>query len=219
MTAPEPLTAEAAGPRLLRGGPIAAEVRAAVAADVVAFREAHGFAPALAVVIVGHDAPSTVYLHKILDGCRTVGIVDRLVELPEDAGPARVAAAVAVLNEDPAVAGIIVQMPLPAHIPLRTVIDSIDPAKDIDGIHPRNAGLLSLGYDGFLPATAQASVEILKRSGIEIAGKRHSAVLVSEADWRAIQETLYLASIPGMRASIRRGLRTPVEKCYEGLDW
>jgi prevent-host-death family protein len=54
---------------------------------------------------------------------------------------------------------------------------------------------------------------------IQIAGKRHSAVLVSEADWRAIQETLYLASIPGMRASIRRGLRTPVEKCYEGLDW
>jgi len=70
------------------------------------------------------------------------------------------------------VAGIIVQMPLPRHIPLRTVIDSIDPAKDIDGIHPRNAGLLALGYDGFLPATAQAAVEILKRSGIEISGKR-----------------------------------------------
>jgi methylenetetrahydrofolate dehydrogenase (NADP+)/methenyltetrahydrofolate cyclohydrolase len=76
------------------------------------------------------------------------------------------------LNVDTNVAGIIVQMPLPSHIPLHTVIDSIDPAKDIDGIHPRNAGLLSLGYDGFLPATAQASVEILKRSGIEIAGKR-----------------------------------------------
>jgi prevent-host-death family protein len=54
---------------------------------------------------------------------------------------------------------------------------------------------------------------------IQIAGKRHSAVLVSERDWRAIQETLYLASSPGMRASIRRGLGTPVEKCYEGLDW
>jgi methylenetetrahydrofolate dehydrogenase (NADP+)/methenyltetrahydrofolate cyclohydrolase len=76
------------------------------------------------------------------------------------------------LNADPAVAGIIVQMPLPAHIPLRSVIDSIDPAKDIDGIHPSNVGLLSLGYDGFLPATAQASVEILKRSGVEIEGKR-----------------------------------------------
>ena len=171
---------EPAGPRLLRGGPIATEVRAAVAADVIAFREEHGFAPALAVVIVGRDAPSTVYLHKILDGCRTVGIVDRLVELPEDAGPARVAAAVAGLNADPTVAGIIVQMPLPPAIPLRTVIDVLDPAKDIDGIHPLNAGLLALGYEGFLPATAHAAVEILKRSGIPIEGRR--AVVVGRSN-------------------------------------
>jgi methylenetetrahydrofolate dehydrogenase (NADP+) / methenyltetrahydrofolate cyclohydrolase len=180
MTAPEPLTAEAAGPRLLRGGPIAAEVRAAVAADVVTFREAHGFVPALAVVIVGRDAPSTVYLHKILDGCRTVGIVDRLIELPEDACPVRVAEAVAALNADPAVAGIIVQMPLPPAISLRTVIDVLDPAKDIDGIHPLNAGLLALGYEGFLPATAHAAVEILKRSGIPLEGRR--AVVVGRSN-------------------------------------
>jgi len=180
MTAPEPVTAEAAGPRLLRGGPIAAEVRAVVAADVVAFREAHGFVPALAVVIVGRDAPSTVYLHKILDGCRTVGIVDRLVELPEDTGPGRVAEAVAALNADPAVAGIIVQMPLPPAISLRTVIDVLDPAKDIDGIHPLNAGLLALGYEGFLPATAHAAVEILKRSGIPLEGRR--AVVVGRSN-------------------------------------
>ena len=184
MTAPDLVgmghADEPAGPRLLRGGPIATEVRAAVAADVIAFREEHGFAPALAVVIVGRDAPSTVYLHKILDGCRTVGIVDRLVELHEDAGPARVAAAVAGLNADPAVAGIIVQMPLPPAIPLRTVIDVLDPAKDIDGIHPLNAGLLALGYEGFLPATAHAAVEILKRSGIPIEGRR--AVVVGRSN-------------------------------------
>jgi methylenetetrahydrofolate dehydrogenase (NADP+)/methenyltetrahydrofolate cyclohydrolase len=180
MTVPELVSEEAAGPRLLRGGPIAAEVRAAVAADVVAFREAHGFVPALAVVIVGRDAPSTVYLHKILDGCRTVGIVDRLIELPENASPARVAAAVAALNADPAVAGIIVQMPLPSTIPLRTVIDVLDPAKDIDGIHPLNAGLLALGYEGFLPATAHAAVEILKRSGIPLEGRR--AVVVGRSN-------------------------------------
>jgi methylenetetrahydrofolate dehydrogenase (NADP+)/methenyltetrahydrofolate cyclohydrolase len=172
MTAPGLVSAETAGPRLLRGGPIAAEVRAAVAADVVAFRATHGFVPALAVVIVGRDAPSTVYLHKILDGCRTVGIVDRLVELPEDAGPARVAAAIGALNDDPSVAGIIVQMPLPPEIPLRVVIDVLDPAKDIDGIHPLNAGLLALGYEGFLPATAHAAVEILVRSGIPLEGRR-----------------------------------------------
>jgi methylenetetrahydrofolate dehydrogenase (NADP+)/methenyltetrahydrofolate cyclohydrolase len=184
MTAPNVVSAEGAeqpaGPRLLRGGPIATEVRAAVAADVIAFREEHGFTPALAVVIVGRDAPSTVYLHKILDGCRTVGIVDRLVELAEDAGPARVAAAVAGLNADPTVAGIIVQMPLPPSIPLRTVIDVLDPAKDIDGIHPLNAGLLALGYEGFLPATAHAAVEILKRSGIAIEGRR--AVVVGRSN-------------------------------------
>jgi methylenetetrahydrofolate dehydrogenase (NADP+)/methenyltetrahydrofolate cyclohydrolase len=180
MTAPELASPEPAGPRLLRGGPIAAEVRAAVAADLVAFREAHGFVPALAVVIVGRDAPSTVYLHKILDGCRTVGIVDRLIELPENASPARVAAAVAALNADPAVAGIIVQMPLPSTIPLRTVIDVLDPAKDIDGIHPLNAGLLALGYEGFLPATAHAAVEILKRSGIPLEGRR--AVVVGRSN-------------------------------------
>ena len=168
------------GPRLLRGGPIATEVRATVAADVVAFREQYGFSPALAVVIVGRDAPSTVYLHKILDGCRTVGIVDRLVELSEDAGSDRVSAAVAALNDDPSVAGIIVQMPLPSSIPLRTVIDVLDPAKDIDGIHPLNAGLLALGYEGFLPATAHAAVEILKRSGIPLEGRR--AVVIGRSN-------------------------------------
>ena len=180
MTAPEPASREPTGSRLLRGGPIAADVRATVAADVAAFREEHGFAPALAVVIVGRDAPSTVYLHKILDGCRTVGIVDRLVELSEDAGPARVAAAITGLNADPGVAGIIVQMPLPPSIPLRTVIDVLDPAKDIDGIHPLNAGLLALGYEGFLPATAHAAVEILKRSGIPLEGRR--AVVVGRSN-------------------------------------
>jgi methylenetetrahydrofolate dehydrogenase (NADP+)/methenyltetrahydrofolate cyclohydrolase len=180
MTAREIVSGEPAGPRLLRGGPIAAEVREGVAADVVAFREVHGFSPALAVVIVGRDAPSTVYLHKILDGCRTVGIVDRLVELPEDSGPARVAAAITGLNDDPTVAGIIVQMPLPPAISLRTVIDVLDPAKDIDGIHPLNAGLLALGYEGFLPATAHAAVEILKRSGIELEGRR--AVVIGRSN-------------------------------------
>ena len=83
------------------------------------------------------------------------------------------------LNADPLVHGIIVQMPLPPSIRLGAVIDAIDPAKDIDGIHPLNAGLLRLGYDGFLPATAHAAVEILRRSGIEIEGRR--AVVVGRS--------------------------------------
>jgi methylenetetrahydrofolate dehydrogenase (NADP+)/methenyltetrahydrofolate cyclohydrolase len=163
-------------PRLLRGGPIATAIREQVSADLAAFKTENGYTPALAVVVVGKDAPSAVYLHKILDGCRLVGIEDRLIELPADARQADIGAALRDLQRDPHVAGIITQMPLPAGIPLRTVIDVLDPLRDIDGIHPLNAGLLSLGYDGFLPATAHASIEILKQSGIELSGK-HAVVV------------------------------------------
>jgi methylenetetrahydrofolate dehydrogenase (NADP+)/methenyltetrahydrofolate cyclohydrolase len=162
--------ADPGGARLLEGGPIATEIRAAVAEDVAAFRARNGRPPGLAVVIVGRDAPSTVYLEQILRGCAKAGIDGRFVELEGEATEATVTAAVRALNADPTVDGIIVQMPLPPTIRLRAVIDAIDPSKDIDGIHPLNAGLLRLGYDGFLPATAHAAVEILRRSGIEIAG-------------------------------------------------
>jgi methylenetetrahydrofolate dehydrogenase (NADP+) / methenyltetrahydrofolate cyclohydrolase len=162
--------------RLLTGGPIAAEMRTGLAVEFAAFKAQHGYSPTLAIVLVGADAPSAVYLQQILRTCEKVGATGRLVDVGAAATPDDVCDQIEGLNADPAVAGIIVQMPLPANIPLATVIDSIDPRKDIDGIHPRNAGLLSLGYDGFLPATAQASVEILKRSGIEITGKRVAIV-------------------------------------------
>ena len=157
--------------RLLEGGPIAAEIRGAVAEDVATFTTTHGRAPGLAVVIIGRDAPSTVYLEQILRGCAKVGIDARFVELEGEATEASVAATIRAVNADPTVDGVIVQMPLPPTIRLRAVVDAIDPAKDIDGIHPLNAGLLRLGYDGFLPATAHAAVEILRRSGVEITGK------------------------------------------------
>lgn len=159
------------GARLLEGRSIAEEIRTAVAEDVATFTAAHGRPPGLRVVIVGKDAPSTVYLERILRGCAKVGIDAGFVELEGEATESRVTAAVRDLNDDPTVNGVIVQMPLPPTIRLRAVIDAIDPAKDIDGIHPVNAGLLRLGYDGFLPATAHAAVEILRRSGIEIEGR------------------------------------------------
>jgi len=165
--------------RRLEGKPIADEIRAAVAEDVVSFTTARGRPPGLAVVIVGRDAPSTVYLEQIIRGCAKVGIDARFVELEGEATEAAVVATIRELNADPRVDGVIVQMPLPPTIRLRAVIDAIDPDKDIDGIHPLNAGLLRLGYDGFLPATAHASVEILRRSGIEIAGR--DAVVVGRS--------------------------------------
>jgi methylenetetrahydrofolate dehydrogenase (NADP+)/methenyltetrahydrofolate cyclohydrolase len=165
--------------RLLLGGPIAAEIRLAVAEDIEAYRARAGHAPGLAVVIVGRDAPSMVYLQQILRSCEKVGIVGRLVEIEGEATERLVTDVIGDLNADPSVNGIIVQMPLPPSIRLRAVVDAIDPAKDIDGIHPLNAGLLRLGYDGFLPATAHAAVEILRRSGIEIEARR--AVVVGRS--------------------------------------
>jgi methylenetetrahydrofolate dehydrogenase (NADP+)/methenyltetrahydrofolate cyclohydrolase len=174
------LMTDAGSARLLEGAPIANEIRTAVRADVEAYRARYGSSPGLAVVIVGKDAPSTVYLQQILRSCRTVGVEGRLVELEGRASPALLRRQLAELNDDPLVSGIIVQMPLPKEIPLATVFDALDPRKDIDGIHPRNTGLMTLGYDGFLPTTAQASVEILKRSGIEIEGRR--AVVVGRSN-------------------------------------
>src|SRR5436190_4993339 len=182
-----------AGARLLEGGPIANEIRTAVAEDVVTFTATHGRPPGLAVVIVGRDAPSTVYLEQILRGCAKVGIRAEFVELEGEATEMAIVATLHQLNADRDVDGVIVQMPLPPTIRLREIIDAIDPAKDIDGIHPLNAGLLRLGYDGFLPATAHAAVEILRRSGIEIEGKRavvigRSAVVGMPAAFLLVRE-------------------------------
>jgi methylenetetrahydrofolate dehydrogenase (NADP+)/methenyltetrahydrofolate cyclohydrolase len=160
------------GPRLLQGAPIAAEIRAGVREAVVAYAKRHGDPPTLAIVLVGRDAPSAVYLQQILRSCRNVGVQGRLVEVSGRVSNAGLRSVIDELNRDPHVNGIIVQMPLPKHLELATVLDAIDPRKDVDGIHPLNAGLLALGYDGFLPATARATVELLVRSGIELAGKR-----------------------------------------------
>ena len=156
--------------RILAGAAIAAEQRERVKRDVAAFRRRHGFAPTLAILFVGRDAPSAVYLQQILRSCRSVGLSGRAVEIPGRVTTTEVRRQIELLNEDPLVAGVIVQMPLPSRIPLRAVIDALDPAKDVDGIDPMNAGLLSLGYAGFIPATAAAAVEILKRSGYALEG-------------------------------------------------
>ena len=167
------------GARLLLGGPIAEEIRTAVGESIAAYRDRIGRSPTLGIVIVGRDAPSMVYLQQILKSCDMVGIGRRAIELDGEVTEQMVRDAIGEFNADPTVAGIIVQMPLPPTIRLRAIVEAIDPAKDIDGIHPLNAGLLRLGYDGFLPATPHAAVELLRRYGIEIEGK--NAVVVGRS--------------------------------------
>ena len=159
--------------RRLEGAPFASEIRARVSAEVAAYAQHHGHPPGLAVVVCGRSAPSMVYLERILKACAQVGIEASFVDVP-GVGAAdqelELSAAIRGLNDDPKVNGIIVQMPLPEGVRLRTVVDAIDPLKDIDGIHPLNAGLLRLGYEGFIPATAHAALEMIHRSGATIQG-------------------------------------------------
>jgi methylenetetrahydrofolate dehydrogenase (NADP+)/methenyltetrahydrofolate cyclohydrolase len=166
--------------RILDGRPLAREIRERVARQIRSFKGRYGFSPILAAVIVGDQVASNVYVAQILRSCAAVGIPSRLVELPRSATADVLRATILTLNEDAEVAGIIVQQPLPRHIPLSTLTDTIKPAKDIDGIHPLNTGLMALGYEGFLPACAEAAVEIPKFYGYDLTGKR--AVVIGRSN-------------------------------------
>jgi methylenetetrahydrofolate dehydrogenase (NADP+)/methenyltetrahydrofolate cyclohydrolase len=130
-------------------------------------------------VLVGDDAPSRVYARRILRNASAIGAAGRLAELPHESTAAQLRAELEALDADSSVAGVIVQMPLPTHIRPREVIAVLDPLKDVDGIHPFNVGLAALGYESFVPSCAEAAVEILKRTGHEIAGRR--AVVVGRS--------------------------------------
>jgi len=166
--------------RILDGRPIAAEIRESVRRQARSFRARYGFSPVLAAVVVGHELASGVYVQQILRSCATVGVPSRVVDLPRTITAEALRRTIEGLNADPEVAGIIVQQPLPRHIPLSTVTDTIMPAKDIDGIHPLNTGLMALGYEGFLPACAEAAVAIPRFYGYELEGKR--AVVIGRSN-------------------------------------
>jgi len=166
--------------RILDGRPIAAEIRESVRRQARSFRARYGFSPVLAAVVVGHELASSVYVQQILRSCAAVGVPSRVVDLPRTTTADALRRAIEGLNEDREVCGIIVQQPLPRHIPLGTVTDTILPAKDIDGIHPLNTGLMALGYEGFLPACAEAAVAIPRFYGYELEGKR--AVVIGRSN-------------------------------------
>jgi methylenetetrahydrofolate dehydrogenase (NADP+) / methenyltetrahydrofolate cyclohydrolase len=168
------------GARLLYGAPLAMEVKRQVRRGVTELRRLTGGMPSLTAVMVGRQAAASVYVQQILRGCRAVGIPSEVLELPRTTPAHELRETIGRLNADASVAGIIVQMPLPRHIPLSTVTDTILPAKDIDGIHPLNTGLMALGYEGFLPACAEAAVHILRKSGFELEGKR--AVVIGRSN-------------------------------------
>lgn len=153
---------------VIDGRAVAAALRAEVAARVAAL----SFSPGLAVVLVGDDPASAVYVRSKDRAAAAAGIAARTIRLPGETSEAALLAVVAGLNADPMVDGILVQMPLPAQIRAEAVLDSIDPAKDVDGLTPWNAGLLAAGRGGLVPCTPAGVMRLLAHAGVSLRGAR-----------------------------------------------
>lgn len=165
--------------RILDGTKIAADVRAEVSAQVKELGLA-GIRPGLAVVLVGHNPASEVYVRGKVKSSAEVGLYSEQHTPAETATTEELLALIADLNRRDEVDGILVQLPLPAHVDAKKVLLAVDPAKDVDGFHPMNVGYLSTQRPGLVPCTPAGVMEILKRSGIAVAGQ--DAVVIGRSD-------------------------------------
>jgi len=157
---------------LIDGKLVSAKVRGSIAEKVLEFKEKNGFAPGLAVVLVGNNPASHVYVRNKHKACLEAGVTSFQIELPEETTEEELLAEIDRLNADPAVHGILVQLPLPGHISEEKVINSISPEKDVDAFHPENVGRIMTGNYSFLPCTPAGVIELLDYYGVQISGKK-----------------------------------------------
>lgn len=160
------------------GKRLAADVRARAAAEVAELA-ARGIPCGLAVVLVGDDQGSATYVRAKLRDCEQCGIPSRDFKLPEQTTQDELMELVGTLNDDPGIAGILVQMPLPRHLDAEAVVAAIDPTKDVDGFHPENLGRLVRGLPGLRPCTPAGIMEMLDAYDIDVSGK--NAVIVGRS--------------------------------------
>lgn len=165
--------------RIIDGKALAADLRRELAPRVAALA-ARGVRPGLAVVLVGDDPASRVYVRNKVRACEETGVDSRHVALPANVDQQELLAAIAALNADSAVHGILVQLPLPAHIDAERVLEAIAAEKDVDGFHPMNMGALLAGRAGFVPCTPAGIMVMLDRAGIALRGQR--AVIVGRSN-------------------------------------
>ena len=161
--------------QIIDGKKISQEIKDELKKQVAKLKE-QGTTVSLAVIQVGNDPASSVYVRNKKLACEYIGIQSLSYELPEETSEEELVGLVQKLNEDPSVNGILVQLPVPEHINADKIIQTISPDKDVDGFHPQNVGKLVIGERGFVSCTPAGIIQLLKRSGIEIAGK-HCVVI------------------------------------------
>lgn len=160
---------------IISGKQVSEEIRGSIAVEVKALA-AKGVVPGLAVVLVGEDPASQVYVRNKEKACHDLGFYSEVHRLPAETSQADLLALVEKLNSQNNIDGILVQLPLPGHIDEKAVINAIAVDKDVDGFHPVNVGNLVIGDDSLLPCTPAGVIELIKRAGISLSGK-HAAVI------------------------------------------
>lgn len=165
--------------QLIDGNALARKIRAEVAVRAAALT-ARGCQPGLAVILVGEDPASQVYVRHKVNDCETSGVRSVLDRYPATFSEADLLARIEVLNADPSIHGILVQMPLPRHIDPHKVIETISPSKDVDGFHVQSAGALMVGQPGFRPCTPYGCMKLIETTGISLKGK--NAVVIGRSN-------------------------------------
>jgi methylenetetrahydrofolate dehydrogenase (NADP+)/methenyltetrahydrofolate cyclohydrolase len=178
------------GAQMLEGALVAEQIKEEVRLDVEHLLSAHEIKPCLAAIRVGDDAASAVYVRNKIRACEEVGIRSEHHALPATTNSIELLDLISSLNERGDVDGILVQLPLPGEIEESKIIEAIDPEKDVDGFHPFNIGLLSLGRPAFVPCTPAGIIELLDRSHIQIAGTSACVVGRSQIVGRPMAQLL-----------------------------
>ncbi len=166
-------------PQVLDGVAIASEIKAEVGREVAEL-SSHGVRPGLAVILVGEVPASQIYVRSKVKTCGELGIYSEMLTPPESITTEEMLALVADLNARDDIDGILIQLPLPKHVDTKRLLEAVSPDKDVDGFHPVNAGRLQSGQPGLAPCTPAGIIEILRRSGLPIAGQ--NAVVVGRSD-------------------------------------
>ncbi len=166
--------------QLLDGKALSLEIEAKVKEEVMILTSSRGVTPGLAVILVGSDPASQAYVNMKAKACKRAGIYSITHEMPESTTESQLLNAISILNHDPNIDGILVQLPLPKHINTAKVLEAIAPHKDVDGFHPQNVGRLTSNLGGFAPATPMGVMRLLQKYGIDPQGK--NAVIVGASN-------------------------------------
>ncbi|MDX8414295.1 MAG: bifunctional methylenetetrahydrofolate dehydrogenase/methenyltetrahydrofolate cyclohydrolase FolD [Mariprofundales bacterium] len=187
------MNTQSADSKILDGKALSAQMRQSMCSKITNLSQRHGRAPGLAVILVGDDPASQIYVRNKANGCRDLGIHSISHPLPSDTSQQHLLGLIGELNQDPKVDGILVQLPVPEQINADTIIGAIDPSKDVDGFHPYNIGCLTARIPALRPCTPYGCMKLIEQTGVDLHGKEAVIVGASNIVGRPMAMELLLA--------------------------